>query len=691
MKPIRSSYRPGTGEFFLNASMPSVPKTIYVDDDFSDDPSEHRWDTIQEGVDDAADGDTVVVCAGEYVENVDVGKQITLEGGGADVVTVRAADASDDVFYVTADWVSISGFTVTGATAKYSCKAGIRLSSVNRCSISENNALNNYDGIRLYSSNNNILQNNTASNNDNGIRLGDLSNNMLHSNNASNNNHGISLQSSSNNMLTENTMSGNVYNFGVYYSYSLSDNTQNIDTSNTVDGKPIYYWVDQQDKQIPGDAGFVGVVNSTNITVRDLTLTKNVEGVLFAYTENSKIENVTASNNDDYGICLYSSSNNMLTDNTASNNYRGIHLRNSGNNTLMSNNANSNGLHGIYLEGSSCLEDSSNNTLKKNTMSGNRYNFGVRHSLNYPQNIDTSNTVDGKPIYYWVDQEDMTIPDDAGFVGVVNCTNITVRDLILTNNEHGVLFEYTENSRIENVSASNCDEGIELKTHSSNNTVANNTISDNYRGIFLAYSHNNTVVNNTASNNGEGIELGGSNNNTLMDNTASNNRGNGIYLWWHSNNNVLQSNTASNNRGGIELQAHSNNNTLYHNNHLNNTDHNAYDSCTNTWDSGSAGNYYSDYNSIDPDGDGIGNDPHPIPGGTSIDRYPLMQPWAGGTSQKGDLNHDGTLTSADVLIALEIAVSGGYLIGADIDESGYVNALDARMIMQAAAGVTDSL
>ena len=52
----------------------------------------------------------------------------------------------------------------------------------------------------------------------------------------------------------------------------------------------------------------------------------------------------------------------------------------------------------------------------------------------------------------------------------------------------------------------------------------------------------------------------------------------------------------------------------------------------------------------------------------------------------GDLNHDGKLSSADVLIALEIAVSGEYVSDADIDENGYVNALDACMIMQAAAG-----
>ena len=53
---------------------------------------------------------------------------------------------------------------------------------------------------------------------------------------------------------------------------------------------------------------------------------------------------------------------------------------------------------------------------------------------------------------------------------------------------------------------------------------------------------------------------------------------------------------------------------------------------------------------------------------------------------RGDLNSDGNVTSADVLIALQIAVSGEYVPEADIDGNGCVNALDARMIMQAAAG-----
>jgi len=128
----------------------------------------------------------------------------------------------------------------------------------------------------------------------------------------------------------------------------------------------------------------------------------------------------------------------------------------------------------------------------------------------------------------------------------------------------------------------------------------------------------------------------------------------------------LISNTASNNGGGIVTYYSSNNNTIYHNNCINNTNHNARDTGTNTWDSGSEGNYYSDYTGTDPDGDGIGETSYDIPGGESVDRYPLMQPWNSDAP-----HHEVTLTPVGITEgtlpnhAKDVCVSGNYAYVAD--------------------------
>jgi hypothetical protein len=51
-------------------------------------------------------------------------------------------------------------------------------------------------------------------------------------------------------------------------------------------------------------------------------------------------------------------------------------------------------------------------------------------------------------------------------------------------------------------------------------------------------------------------------------------------------------------------------------------------------------------------------------------------------TERGDLNHDGTLTPADAVIALQIAVRGGWLKAADMNRDGSVTSLDALMILQ---------
>jgi parallel beta-helix repeat protein len=78
----------------------------------------------------------------------------------------------DYVFEVSADYVNISGFTVTGATGDYS--AGILMVPgvggicirANHCNITNNKASNHKAcGISLWDTNNSKVMNNNASNN----------------------------------------------------------------------------------------------------------------------------------------------------------------------------------------------------------------------------------------------------------------------------------------------------------------------------------------------------------------------------------------------------------------------------------------------------------------------------------------------------------------------------------------------
>ena len=253
-------------------------------------------ESIQDAVDTASDGDTIIVRSGVYTENVDVSKWLTIKSeSGAETTIVQAAKDSDHVFEVTTDYVIISGFTIKGANRRFNPAAGIYLYDVYYCNISNNKISNNTHGICLDHSNNNKLINNNCSNNgDDGIDLWFSSNNnLLKNNNCSNNWCGIRLWDSSNNQLISNNCSLNNRQ-GIRLAHSSNNNTlKNNNCSNNGYGIDLYY------------------SSNNNVLKSNSCLNNGYYGIfLRSSSNNNTLKRNNCSNNRYYGIHPYSSSNN---------------------------------------------------------------------------------------------------------------------------------------------------------------------------------------------------------------------------------------------------------------------------------------------------------------------------------------------------------------------------------------------
>jgi nitrous oxidase accessory protein NosD len=117
---------------------------------------EADYKSIQEAINNAASGDTILVSPSEYVENVNVNKELTIisKSGNPENTVIRAASTKDDVFDINANNVTISGFKITGAkTDEYGQdKAGIYFEGGYGLSIKNNTITRNNEGIFLMDS-----------------------------------------------------------------------------------------------------------------------------------------------------------------------------------------------------------------------------------------------------------------------------------------------------------------------------------------------------------------------------------------------------------------------------------------------------------------------------------------------------------------------------------------------------------
>jgi parallel beta-helix repeat protein len=549
------------------------------------------------------------VSCGDYLtSDTNLTADLNCSGVGLDLNT-------DDIVLDCQNHV-ISGINNTGFW-------GIGVDSNHNVTI-KNCVINNYwRGIFLYSASNSNLVNNNVSDSPWGIYLEQSDNNNLTSNTANNNSAGISLKSSDNNKLISNNASNNYNDDGIYL-LSSSNNTLIGNTASNNDDYGI-----QLD-------GF-----SNNNTLLDNTVNHNdAGGIDLRLSSSNTLTSNIINNNSWYGIYLESSNNNALNNNTVSNSGdRGIFLYNSSNNNLSFNTANNTWGTGIDV-----FSWSSYNTLVSNKVYNNILGIGVGGPINH-DNVLINNTVcdnsyrdisyisgfnhSGDNVCTTLDYNGsgditclwdcsgnpncgVTLTDDLILGKNLNCNglglsiganNVTLdcdgHSLIGNGTDSGVSVINKKNVTIQNCVITNFSYGIQLR-ESENNYLSENTINENFRGIFIYLSNNNTLSGNIVDNNAQrGIHITElSYYNRVYNNTASNNGGDGVYISSASNNTFINNIAEYNGEHGfyhMGIIGIDIGNTLYNNRFCFNINQDVYDIGTTTGDNNTC-NIVQNYN-----------------------------------------------------------------------------------------------
>ncbi len=541
----------------INNNLSAKAATIYVDSIGSGD-----YTSIQTAVDNANPGDTIIVANGTYNESITINKaNITLIGNSTSHCNIKHYYVGSDYINdfaaginITANGVKISGFNIT-VSGRYIY--GIHLNSFSSHSnITKNNISTSgkYSyGIFLYHSSNNTLVNNiiiTHHTNSHGIYLQQSSNdNVLIGNTITLSGgyprNGIYVISSSNIEIIQNQINGYRYTleYGVYLfdttntilnknkmnncSLKLSGNslkhwnTHNIDNSNTINDKPIYYYKDTSNVIIPLNPAQVIIVNCSNMKISNINF--DTCGIIIAFSENSIIKNSQFNNCTVY---LYSSNNNTINENIISMSSfvydYCIHLEKSNYNNLSVNS-----ITGYMpLSNSIILSFSSNNNLIENNITtGGISASGIYLSHSFNNNIKYNLIkLIGKSV--------------TGIYLTTSSKNNIEGNTINANSwwTYGISLSYSSNNnlKINNITMGECCISL---SHSSKNQLKSNIITGDGDGIRLLDTSNNNflsdnIINLAGMENRWGIWLAESDNNFIIDTkiVTKDKKGHGIYL-----------------------------------------------------------------------------------------------------------------------------------------------------------------
>jgi len=191
-------------------------------------------------------------------------------------------------------------------------------------------------GLYLNYSEMNIIEDNFLANNEIAVQLWSSKNNFFSGNNIAKNKFGLLLWFSGNNVLEGNALCYNTWSFGVH-GYQIDDFLNDVAVSNTVNELPVYYWVSKTGGRVPEHAGFIAVVDSINVEIKDVNIKNNFQGVLLAFSNYTLIEKANLTGNW-HGIYFINSNNNTLFGSNLINNLHNFFIHASNSNIFYSNN-----------------------------------------------------------------------------------------------------------------------------------------------------------------------------------------------------------------------------------------------------------------------------------------------------------------------------------------------------------------
>ncbi|MGA1821983.1 MAG: right-handed parallel beta-helix repeat-containing protein [Thermoplasmatota archaeon] len=372
----------------------------------------------------------------------------------------------------------------------------IYLTSSDHNIVKENMINNSYTGIYITGSDYNTVFLNDINNTEHyPMYLSSADHNEIHNNSIRNGEeYGLYYSSGTYNILRNNSFE----KCGIYLISSTESNWQNtiIDRYNTVNGRPVYFYYDVDDKKITR-AGQVLLYKSDNINVTDSNLSDSTVGLTMYYSTGCTIKD-NDMNGNRYGIYAYGSStiklvNTIITGNEVydcptgirlyymyysqvdNNTVRGsvdygIYVSSSDYNLIQFNTVSDTVEKGIYLTSSDYL-DLNNNTIHNNKEAGIQISSGssneyrnnnftkcglylITTSSTYwsGNDVDRSNTVNGNPLYFLYQKKDMVI-SDAGQVLMYDCDFITIENCDLSWATNGIVLYYSANIYVYNTTA----------------------------------------------------------------------------------------------------------------------------------------------------------------------------------------------------------------------------------------------